>query len=125
MVKDAEAHAEEDKKRREEAEVRNQAESLVYQTEKFVADSARPSDKVPRTRRPRSTADRRGSRRRSREPTSRPSSPRSRSWASSQAWARRSTRRPGRAGRRWRRLRADVDDDVVDAEVVDDDQENK
>src|SRR5437016_6944594 len=39
MVKDAEAHAEEDKKRREEAEVRNQAETLVYQTEKFVKDN--------------------------------------------------------------------------------------
>ncbi|CRK60531.1 Chaperone protein DnaK [Alloactinosynnema sp. L-07] len=39
MVKDAEAHAEEDKKRRDEAEVRNQAETLVYQTEKFVKDN--------------------------------------------------------------------------------------
>jgi molecular chaperone DnaK len=39
MVKDAEAHAEEDKRRREEAEVRNQAETLVYQTEKFVKDN--------------------------------------------------------------------------------------
>ncbi|QNG20158.1 molecular chaperone DnaK [Rhodococcus triatomae] len=38
MVKDAEAHAEEDKQRREEAEVRNQAESLVHQTEKFVKE---------------------------------------------------------------------------------------
>src|SRR5581483_6711667 len=38
MVKDAEAHAEEDRKRREEADVRNQAETLVYQTEKFVAE---------------------------------------------------------------------------------------
>ena len=44
MVKDAEAHAEEDKARREEAEVRNQAESLVHQTEKFVKDN---EDKVP------------------------------------------------------------------------------
>jgi molecular chaperone DnaK len=38
MIKDAEAHAEEDRKRREEADVRNQAETLVYQTEKFVAE---------------------------------------------------------------------------------------
>jgi molecular chaperone DnaK len=38
MIKDAEAHAEEDRKRREEADVRNQAESLVYQTEKIVAE---------------------------------------------------------------------------------------
>jgi molecular chaperone DnaK len=44
MVKDAEAHAEEDKQRREEAEVRNQAETLVYQTEKFVKDN---DDKLP------------------------------------------------------------------------------
>jgi molecular chaperone DnaK len=44
MVKDAEAHAEEDKRRREEAETRNQAETLVYQTEKFVKDN---DDKIP------------------------------------------------------------------------------
>jgi molecular chaperone DnaK len=43
MVADAEAHADEDKARREEAEVRNQAESLVHQTEKFVKDN---EDKV-------------------------------------------------------------------------------
>src|SRR4030081_3935418 len=44
MVKDAEAHAEEDKTRREEAETRNQAETLVYQTEKFAKDN---DDKLP------------------------------------------------------------------------------
>ena len=44
MMRDAEAHADEDKARRDEAEVRNTAESLVYQTEKFLADNA---DKVP------------------------------------------------------------------------------
>ena len=38
MVKDAEAHAEEDKRRREEAEVRNNADSLVYQTEKILRE---------------------------------------------------------------------------------------
>ena len=38
MIKDAEAHADEDRKRREEADVRNQAESLVYQTDKFVKE---------------------------------------------------------------------------------------
>jgi molecular chaperone DnaK len=40
MMKDAEAHAEEDKQRREEAEVRNTGDQLVYQTEKFIADNA-------------------------------------------------------------------------------------
>ena len=44
MIKDAEAHAEEDRKRREEAETRNQAESLVNHTEKFLKDN---EDKVP------------------------------------------------------------------------------
>ncbi|OFM59824.1 molecular chaperone DnaK [Corynebacterium sp. HMSC058E07] len=43
MVKDAETHAEEDKKRREEQEVRNSAESMAYQTRKFVEDN---KDKV-------------------------------------------------------------------------------
>jgi molecular chaperone DnaK len=38
MVKDAEAHADEDRRRRDEAEVRNQADSLVYQTEKLLKD---------------------------------------------------------------------------------------
>ena len=38
MVRDAEAHAEEDRRRREEAEVRNDADSRVYQTEKLLRD---------------------------------------------------------------------------------------
>ena len=40
MMADAESHAEEDKQRREEAEIRNNGDSLVYQTEKFIADNA-------------------------------------------------------------------------------------
>jgi molecular chaperone DnaK len=38
MVRDAEAHAEEDRRRREEAEVRNTADTLVYQTKKLMKD---------------------------------------------------------------------------------------
>ncbi|MEM8618230.1 MAG: molecular chaperone DnaK [Actinomycetota bacterium] len=38
MVKDAESHADEDRQRREEAEVRNNADSLVYQTEKVLRE---------------------------------------------------------------------------------------
>ncbi len=38
MVRDAEAHAEEDTRRREEAEVRNNADTLVYRTEKLLAE---------------------------------------------------------------------------------------
>jgi molecular chaperone DnaK len=43
MIKDAEAHAEEDRVRREEAETRNSADSLVYQTEKVLREQG---DKV-------------------------------------------------------------------------------
>jgi molecular chaperone DnaK len=38
MVRDAEAHAEDDRKRKEEAEIRNNADSLVYQTEKVLKE---------------------------------------------------------------------------------------
>jgi molecular chaperone DnaK len=44
MVKEAEQYAEEDAKRREAVEARNQADSLVYTTEKFLADNG---DKIP------------------------------------------------------------------------------
>ena len=44
MMKDAEAHAEEDRRRRDEAEIRNSAEALQFATEKFLADSG---DKLP------------------------------------------------------------------------------
>ena len=44
MMREAEANAEADKKLREDIEVKNTAEALVYQTEKFLADNA---DKIP------------------------------------------------------------------------------
>jgi molecular chaperone DnaK len=44
MMREAEEYAEEDRKRRESAEARNQADGLVYSTEKFLADNG---DKVP------------------------------------------------------------------------------
>ncbi|MFF9602293.1 molecular chaperone DnaK [Streptomyces sp. NPDC014684] len=44
MMREAEQYAEEDRKRRETAETRNQAEQLVYQTERFLQDNA---DRVP------------------------------------------------------------------------------
>ena len=46
MVKEAEAHAAEDKKRREEVEVRNNADSLVYQAEKAIKDLGEKADKA-------------------------------------------------------------------------------
>ncbi len=44
MVKEAESHAEEDKKRRELVEIKNQAEALVHSTERMLKDYG---DKVP------------------------------------------------------------------------------
>jgi len=44
MTTDAEEHAEEDRQRREEAETRNSAETLVHQSEKFLGENA---DKIP------------------------------------------------------------------------------
>jgi len=44
MVRDAEAHAEEDRRRREAADARNRADTLVYQTEKLLSEQG---DKVP------------------------------------------------------------------------------
>jgi len=49
MVQDAESHAEEDKKRRQTIEARNQLDSLVYQTEKNLADNAESLDPEAKT----------------------------------------------------------------------------
>ncbi|MEV6589686.1 molecular chaperone DnaK [Streptomyces acidicola] len=47
MVHEAEQHAEEDRRRREAAETRNRAEQLVYQTEKLIKDNADSTAKIP------------------------------------------------------------------------------
>lgn len=44
MIRDAEQYADEDRKRREQVEIRNQADGAVYTTEKFLAENA---DKIP------------------------------------------------------------------------------
>ena len=44
MVKDAESHAEDDRRRKEEAEVRNTADTLVYQTDKLLAEQGEKID---------------------------------------------------------------------------------
>jgi molecular chaperone DnaK (HSP70) len=44
MVKDSEAHAEEDKKKREEVNTRNQLDSMIYTTEKTLTEN---KDKIP------------------------------------------------------------------------------
>jgi molecular chaperone DnaK len=50
MVRDAEAHAEEDRRRREEADTRNQADTLVYQTEKLLRENGEKIDASERSK---------------------------------------------------------------------------
>ncbi|WP_327656985.1 molecular chaperone DnaK [Streptomyces sp. NBC_00483] len=47
MMREAEAHAEEDRTRREAAEVRNEAEQLVYQTERFLRENDEDTGRIP------------------------------------------------------------------------------
>ena len=72
MVKDAEAHAEEDKKQKEEVEVRNQTDSLCYSTEQTLNELG---DKVSADVKSKAEAAIADARRRSRALTSRPSRP--------------------------------------------------
>jgi len=48
MIREAEAHADEDRRRREEAEARNQADSVVYQTEKTIKEHGDKLDDADR-----------------------------------------------------------------------------
>ena len=50
LVKDAEMHAEEDKKKRELVETRNQADSLIYSTERSIKDLGDKVDAATRTK---------------------------------------------------------------------------
>jgi len=50
MVRDAEAHADEDRRRKEEADTRNQADTLVYQTEKLLRENGDKIDAAERSK---------------------------------------------------------------------------
>jgi molecular chaperone DnaK len=50
MVREAETHADEDRQRREEAEARNQADSVIYQTEKTLKEHGEKLDEADRSR---------------------------------------------------------------------------
>ena len=133
MVKDAEAHAEDDRRRKEEAEIRNNADTLVYQTEKLLKDqgekfqgdekekvesalsasrrrwparTSRPSRRRPRRCSRPASPSASGSTRRRRRPT--PAAPPASRWP-----ARRAVRRRGR-GRRDRRRQGVIGDGRCD-----------
>ena len=79
MVRDAEAHAEDDRRRREEAEVRNSADTLVYQTEKLLRDQGDKFEGDEKDKVDERPARREGRPRRA--PTSRPSRTPPRRWS--------------------------------------------
>ena len=126
MIKDAESHADEDRKQRELAEARNVAENAAYQAEKQLGELGDKVDEGARRRR---------SRRRSRTcaTRSRPRTP-TRSGPSRTRCRRPSRRSPSRSTRRRPRSRprppatarsqngAGDEEEVVDAEVVDDEK---
>ncbi len=60
MVKDAEAHADEDRRRREEADVKNQADTMVYQTEKLLRENGEKVSGDEKTRIEAALADLKG-----------------------------------------------------------------
>ena len=129
MVRDAESHAEDDRRRREEAEVRNQADTLVYQTEKMLRDQAATFSGDQKASVEADLASLKealaGSDVEAIKTATEKLAVGSRSSASSSTSRRRRrsgrAARPGRcrrrSGRRFRRRRSD--DEVVDAEIVD------
>ena len=126
MMKDAEAHAEEDRVRREEAEVRNNADSLVFQTEKLLKDQA---DKVPPDDREKiedalkalKDAPRRHRHRRGQAGARGPAQRRARSSRSGCTQNAQAQQSAARRRRRPAPATAPYDDEVADAEIVDDD----
>ena len=134
MVREAEEHAAEDKKRRESAETRNQAETLAYSIDKLIKDN---DDKLPddvktevqaRCRRAQDGARRRRRRRgedRVRQAQPEPGQARRGDLRVEPGFAVGSGCRGGSSGSGRGRRAQRSDEDVVDAEVVDEDDEKK
>ncbi len=125
MVQDAEKYAEEDAKRRETVETRNQADSLVYSTEKFLSENA---DKLPEDVKTEVQGDVDELKKLLEDPeadnaalTAAISKVGESSQKMGAAMYARRPRSPPRRRRHGRVRGTDGDDDVVDAEIVDED----
>ena len=117
MVRDAEAHAEEDRRRREEADVRNSADSLVYQTEKLLRDQGDKTVGPERDQLEAALADLKGA-----LPGSDVEAIRSateRLTAASQAFAQRLYEQAATTSEGAGGTAGSADEEVVDAEIVD------
>ena len=132
MVKEAEAHAEEDKKRREEADLRNSAEQTVYSIEKLLKDNAEKlpeeiakevreaSDKVKKAL---EGEDIEAVKAAMEELNTKSQKIGEALYAQTQAEATQSQAEAGASSAE--NGEAGAEDDVIDAEVVDDEDENK
>lgn len=132
MVKEAEAHAEEDKKRREEADLRNSAEQTVYSIEKLLKDNAEKlpeeiakevreaSDKVKKAL---EGEDIEAVKAAMEELNTKSQKIGETLYAQTQAEATQSQAEAGASSAE--NGEAGAEDDVIDAEVVDDEDENK
>ncbi len=132
MIRDAEQHAEEDKAHREMTEARNTAEQMVYSTEQFLSESG---DKVPaESREPVDTAltDLKDAI----KPESQASvedikaktdtlSTASQGMGSAMMAAQAEAEAAGAGAESAEQAEGSTDEDVVDAEVVEDDEETK
>ena len=137
MVKEAEAHAAEDKKRREETEARNTAEQLVYSTEKFLTDNAdklqadqrRPVDEALEDLRSALKPDSGASPEDISSKSAKLSEESQKMGAAMYAAASQSESQggpgEGAGSAQGSTTGAGADDDVVDAEVVEDDEDKK
>ncbi|MFF5532092.1 molecular chaperone DnaK [Streptomyces cinerochromogenes] len=127
MVREAEQHAEEDRQRREAAETRNQAEQLVYSTEKLIRDNP---DRIPadaRSETESALADLKERLKSEDTAAIRQATDRAAQAAQKIGTAMYEQSRTEQAGRTDRggagqAAGAGKDDDVVDAEIVDDDK---
>ena len=126
MVREAEQHAEEDRRRREAAETRNQGEQLVYSTEKLIKDNA---DRIPadaRSETETALADLKEQLKGEDAPAIRQAIDRTAQAAQKIGTAlyekSRAEQPAGAAGASADGTAGGSDDDVVDAEIVDDDK---
>ena len=131
MVRDAEAHAEEDRQRREEAEVRNKADTLVYQTEKLLREQGDKISGDEKSAVESALADAQGRRSNGTDIEAIKTGHREADDGAARASPRSSTSRPRRrtpgsttpAGTAGAGASRPSDDDVVDAEIVDDEED--
>ena len=121
MITDAEAHADEDRRRREEAEIRNAADTLVYQTEKLLKDQAEAVSDDEKEAINSKLADLRSAL--EGDDIEAVKSATEALMAASQEFGQRLYEASAAAERQQGEAASASDDDVVEAEIVDDDRE--